>query len=30
MFRAHALIESQWDDLASGDLIDLDDPRNAS
>ena len=30
MFRAHSLIASRWDDLTSGDLIDLDDPRNAT
>lgn len=30
MFRAHSLIASRWSELTSGDLIDLDDPRNAS
>ena len=28
MFRAHKLIEERWDELSSGDLVDLDDPRS--
>ena len=28
MFRAHEIIERDWDGLTSGDLIDLDDPRS--
>jgi hypothetical protein len=27
MFRAHELIVDRWEELTSGDLIDLDDPR---